>query len=160
MHPATPPHIRSLYTSLCLAEFAYNSAKETHGIFSAPSNKALVAFDAAQDAFDDAYNEFLVTAKNAEAASENIYATDKELIKHLQADADGSTETVKALRAESLVLSDEADALKSEVSSLKIELKDADTRLQEIAEILRNCERSGIEAFHDSLTAALYRNSI
>ena len=78
----------------------------------------------------------------------------------LQADADGSARTVAALRAESLVLSDEAAALRSEISSLKIELKDADTRLQEIAEILRNCERSGIEAFHDSLTAALYRNSL
>lgn len=47
-----------------------------------------------------------------------------------------------------------------QVAALRAELDAANARLDAVAEILRNCERSGIEAFHDSLTAALYRNSL
>lgn len=91
----------------------------------------------------------------------------KAIIAALRADADGSAQTVAALRAEVAAYRVEADeqrneaeTLRSQIRSLKIELRDADIRLEEIGEILRRCERSGIEAFHDSLTAALYRNSL
>jgi len=88
--------------------------------------------------------------KNTDAAE---YATDKELIKHLQADAYGSAKTVAALRAEVAAYRVEADEQRNEAAK-------AEARLLEIATVIRNHSFGITEQAHSALSVALYKNSI
>lgn len=71
----------------------------------------------------------------------------------LRADADGSAKTVSALREEVAAYRQEADAERNRADA-------AELRILAVAAILARVERSGIEAFHDELTAALFNRSI
>jgi len=80
-------------------------------------------------------------------------ATVQAIIANLQADADGSAKTAAALRAEVEAYRQELDAQRNRADA-------AELRLLDVGAVLNRYERSGVEGFHDELTAALYRNSI
>lgn len=154
MHPDTPPTIKALHETLCFRSHAYEHAKHLHGIYSPVACKALAALDDAQDAFDDAYNEFLRTTNLASAPIKpsqekevaSIYATHKEELAALNAELAAEIQAKRSAQ--------------DDCRTLGRELRNAEARLEAVAAVLKSHSLHLTEQAHAALADALYRNSI